>query len=465
VREPLPQQGAGSESEVLFDTFSFKKKYEFLESECDLSPMDSASMTMVAAIVLLVACSAFFSATETAFTSLNRLRLKARAEAGDQRSARTLALADDYDKLLTTILIGNNVVNIAATTVSTSLFIQLLGDYGPAVSTAVLTIVILIFGEVSPKSLAMDRSESFATFATPVMRLLMFLFTPLAWVFAQWKKLLSKIFREQEEDGITEEELVTMVDQAESEGGLDRHESELIRSAIEFGDMEAQEILTPRVDIVAAPDTASMEDIAALFAESGFSRLPVYHEDIDNIVGVIHEKDLYAARYRAQRDVAAITAPVLYTTGNTKISDLLRILQRKKAHMVVVVDEYGGTEGLCTLEDIVEELVGEIWDEHDEVIEEFKKQPDGSYLISCNAGLTDLYDLFRLKGECEANTVSGWVMEQIGRVPEQGDSFETDGLSVTVTRVEHRRVLEIRVVVLPETSPEKPDKRGEQGRG
>jgi len=405
---------------------------------------------MIVAILLLVACSAFFSATETAFTSLNRVRLKAKADAGDIASARTLATADNYDKLLTTILIGNNVVNIAATTVSTSLFIKFFGDYGPAVSTVVLTIVILIFGEVSPKSLAMERSESFARFATPVMRLLMFVLTPLAWLFAQLKHLLSKLLRAKEDGGITEEELVTMVDQAESEGGLDRHESELIRSAIEFGDMEVQEILTPRVDIAAVEDTDTMEDVAKVFAESGYSRLPVYHKDIDDIVGVIHEKDFHAARYRGQCDLSAMTAPVLYTTGNTKISDLLRILQRKKAHMVVVVDEYGGTEGLCTMEDIVEELVGEIWDEHDEIIEEFKKQPDGSYLISCNAALTDLYDMFRIRGECEANTVSGWVMEQIGRVPEAGDSFESDGLSVTVTRVDHRRVLEIRVVVLPE---------------
>ena len=405
---------------------------------------------MIFAIIILVAFSAFFSATETAFTSLNRVRLKAKADGGSVRAAQTLALAEDYDKLLTTILIGNNVVNITATTVSTALFLKLLGAYGPTVSTVVLTVVILIFGEVSPKSLAKERSESFAMFSTPIMRLLMVLFSPLAWLFSQLKRLLSRAFRAQDDEGITEEELVTMVDQAESEGGLDRHESELIRSAIEFGDMEVQEILTPRVDIAAVEDTDSMEEVARVFAESGYSRLPVYHEDIDDIVGVIHEKDFHAARYHGQSDLSAITAPILYTTGNTKISDLLRILQKKKAHMVVVVDEYGGTEGLCTLEDIVEELVGEIWDEHDEVIEEFKKQPDGSYLISCNAALTDLYDLFALKGECEANTVSGWVMEQIGRVPEEGDRFQSDGLDVTVTRVDHRRVLEIRVVVLPE---------------
>ena len=298
--------------------------------------------------------------------------------------------------------------------------------------------------------MAKENAEAFAMFAAPIMRVLMTVLAPVNYLFAQWKKLLSRIFRKSEDEGITEEELITMVDQAENEGGLDQHEGQLIRSAIEFNDLEVEEILTPRVDIVAAEDTATMDEIAAIFAENGYSRLPIYHDTIDNIIGVIHEKDFHAARYHGQEDVSAIVSNVLYTTGSTKISDLLRILQRAKAHMVIVVDEYGGTEGLCTLEDIVEELVGEIWDEHDEVIEEFKKQSDGSYLISCNANLTDLYDLFSIKGERDCTTVSGWVMEEIGRVPEEGDHFVYENLDVTVTRVDHRRVLEIRVVVLPQ---------------
>ena len=413
--------------------------------------MGSDSIGMLAALIILVIMSAYFSATETAFTSLNRIRLKSRAENGDQRAARTLALAEDYDRLLSTILIGNNIVNITATTISTVLFVKLLGgERGPAASTVVLTVVILIFGEISPKSLAKESPERFAMLATPLLRFFLLILTPLNFLFTQWKRLLSRIVRSKGDDSITEEELVTMVDQAETEGGLDQHESELIRAAIEFNDLEVEEILTPRVDIVAVEDTDSMDDIARAFAENGYSRLPVYHEDIDDIVGVIHEKDFHAARYHGQTDVSAIISTVLYTTGNTKISDLLRILQKEKAHMVIVVDEYGGTEGLVTLEDIVEELVGEIWDEHDEVIEEFRKQEDGSYLISCNADLSDLFDLFSIRGECDANTVSGWVMEQVGRVPEAGDRFQADDLDVTVTKVDHRRVMEIRVVVLPE---------------
>ena len=418
--------------------------------------LDSASIAMIVALIFLVVMSGYFSASETAFTSLNRARLKSWADNGDQRAARALALSEDYDKLLSTLLIGNNIVNNVATTIGAVLFIRLIDDVrGPTVSATVLTIVILIFGEVSPKSLAKESPERFAMFSAPLLGLFRTILTPLNFLFSQWKKLLSKVIRKSDDSGITEEELVTLVDQAESEGGLDQHESKLIRSAIEFNDLEVDEILTPRVDIVAVEDIDSMDEIAQAFAESGYSRLPVYHEDIDDIVGVIHEKDFHAARYRGIDDVKTIMGPMLYTTGNTKISELLRILQKEKAHMVIVVDEYGGTEGLVTLEDIVEDLVGEIWDEHDEVIEEFKKQEDGSYLISCSADLTDLFDLFSIKGECDANTISGWVMEQIGRVPEEGDHFVADGLDVTVTKVDHRRVLEIRVVVLASEEEEK----------
>ena len=417
--------------------------------------LDSASIAMIVGLVFCVIMSGYFSATETAFTSLNRVRLKSWADGGDQRAARTLALAEDYDKLLSTLLIGNNIVNNVATTIGAVLFIHLIDEVtGPTVSAIVLTVVILIFGEVSPKSLAKESPERFAMFATPLLGVLRTVLTPLNFLFTQWKRLLSKVFRKSADGGITEEELVTLVDQAESEGGLDQHESRLIRAAIEFHDLEVEEILTPRVDIVAVEDTDSMEEIAKIFAENGYSRLPVYHEDIDNIIGVIHEKDFHAARYRGLTSVKEMLGPMLYTTGNTKISELLRILQREKAHMVIVVDEYGGTEGLVTLEDIVEELVGEIWDEHDEVIEEFKKQEDGSYLIACSADLDDMFDLFAVKGACAATTVSGWVMEQVGRVPEEGDHFQAEGLDVIVTRVEHRRVIEIQVRVLPEEEPE-----------
>ena len=304
--------------------------------------MDSTSIAMLVALVALVAMSGYFSATETAFTSLNRIRLKNKADNGDRRAARTLELAEDYDRLLSSILIGNNIVNNVATTIGAVLFIRLLDDVrGPTVSAIVLTVVILIFGEVSPKSLAKESPEAWAMLSAPLLRAFVAVLTPANFLFTQWKRLLSLIIHKREEDGITEEELVTMVDQAENEGGLDEHESELIRNAIEFHDLEVSEILTPRVDIVAAEENSTMEEVGSLFAESGYSRLPIYQDSIDNIVGVIHEKDFYAARYRGETMISALKAPVLYTTGNTKISELMRILQRNKAHMAVVVDEYG----------------------------------------------------------------------------------------------------------------------------
>ena len=405
---------------------------------------------MTVAIVLLVMMSAYFSATETAFSCLNKIRMKSRAESGDHRAALAMDLVEDYDRLISTILIGNNIVNITASTVGTVLFTKLYAAYGPTVSTVVLTLVVLIFGEISPKSLAKEHAESFAMFSAPILRVFLLVLRPLNFLFSQWKRLLNMIFHPSEDQGITEEELITMVSEAENEGGLDQHESQLIRSAIEFGDLEAGDILTPRVDIVAVEDSASMEEIAAVFAESGYSRLPVYHKDVDDIVGVIHEKDFNAARYRGQGNISGCITPVHYTTANADLGLLLRTLQKKKAHMAIVVDEYGGTEGLLTMEDILEELVGEIWDEHDEVVESFRKQSDGSFLVAAGADLSDLYDLFSIKGDCDASTVSGWVIDQLGRLPLVGDHFQAEGLDVTVTMVDHRRVLEVRVAVAAE---------------
>ena len=412
--------------------------------------MDSSSLGMIIAIILLICMSAYFSATETAFSSMNRIRLKTRADDGDKRAAQVLAMSEDYDRLLSTILIGNNIVNITATTLGAVLFTKLVGEgYGPTVSTIVLTVAVLIFGEVTPKSIAKEQPEKFAMSAAPLLRILLVVLLPLNFLFSLWKKLLNHIFHTSDDQGITEEELITMVEEAEEEGGLDEHESELIRSAIEFGDLEVGDILTPRVDVYAVPRTATMEEVAAAFTESGYSRLPVYQESIDDIIGVIHEKDFYAARFRGQTSLEGFIGTVHFTTITTPLDELLRTLQLNKGHMAVVVDEYGGTEGIVTMEDIIEELVGEIWDEHDEVVELFRPQKDGSYLVSCEADLPDLYDLFSIRGDCDASTVSGWVLEQLNRLPKTGDHFQAEGLDVVITRVERRRVAEVQVRLLP----------------
>lgn len=411
---------------------------------------------MTVAIICLIAMSAYFSATETAFSSYNRIRVKNMAEDGNKRAALVLSMSENYDRLLSTILIGNNIVNITATTIGAVLFTKLLGEgRGPTVSTIVLTVVVLIFGEVSPKSIAKEHPEKFAMFSAPLLRVLMVILLPLNSLFTLWKKLLNLIFKPSEDNGITEEELITMVEEAESDGELDEHESELIRSAIEFGDLTAGDIFTPRVDIIALPDDATMEEAAVIFTESGYSRLPVYHGTVDNIIGVIHEKDFYSSRYRGHNSFSDFISPIHYTTANIPVDELLRTLQRQKSHMAIIVDEFGGTEGLITMEDIIEELVGDIWDEHDEVEEAFCRQEDGSYIVSCSATLHDLYDLFSLRGDCEASTVSGWVIDCMSRLPEVGDHFQAEGLDVTVTKVDQRRVLEIQVIRMAEELAEK----------
>ena len=421
-----------------------------------MSLMDSTCIAIIVILVILVGLSAWCSSTETAYSSVNKVRLKNKAEDGNPRAQNSLYLMEKYDKVLSCILIGNNIVNLTAATLGTVLFTKLLGPvYGPAASTVVLTIIVLIFGEITPKTLANDQAETFCMRAAPALRVCLVILTPLHLFFSLFQKAAIRLFRSSEEEGITEEELITMVEEAENEGGLEHHESELIRAAIEFNDMEVEDILTPRVDIVAAPDTITMEEFAVLFAENGYSRIPVYHGSIDNIIGVVHEKDFFSARYHNHTDVISLVSKVFYTTGSTKISDLLRLLQLRKTHMAVVVDEYGGTMGIVTMEDILEELVGEIWDEHDEVIEEFKPQGDGSYLISCSANLDDLFDRFSLRAvDIDSATISGWVMEQLGRVPVEGDHFVYETLDVTVTRVEHQRILEIRVFVLPKSESE-----------
>ena len=420
-------------------------------------------MTLWAALVILVGFSAFFSASETAFSSLNQIRLKSRAEDGDSSAARVLAMAEQYDKLLSTILIGNNIVNIAAASIGTILFTQMLGaERGATVSTIVLTIIVLIFGEVTPKSLAKEMPEKVATAVSPFLVLLMALMTPLTWLFTQWKKLLGHFVHSGEADTITEGELMTMVSEAENDGELTDRESELIRSAIEFDDVEVEEILTPRVDVVAVEDDIPLEELAQTFAESGYSRLPVYHGTIDNIIGVVHEKDFYIARLKKATKIDDLVVPTLYTTGSTQISQLLRTLREQHHHLAVVVDEYGGTEGIITLEDILEELVGEIWDEHDEVTEDFRKQSDCSWLVSGSASVDDLYEELDLPEEedIDSNTVNGLVQEKTCHLPKVGDRFTLGEYDGVVTRTAKRRVTEVRLTpAAPAEDAEKDDEK------
>ncbi len=409
--------------------------------------MGDGSTIKLIVIFFCLIMSAIFSATETAFLSFNRVRMKTMASDGDKRAQRVMKLADDYDALLSTLLIGNNIVNILLASMATLLFVEWFPSNGAGISTAVSTVVVLIFGEVSPKSIAKESPDSFAKFIAPFIGTLKTLFTPVNFLFRQWKRLLAKIFKFSGDTAMTGDELITIVDEAEHDGGIGEQEGELIRSAIEFDDVEAADIITPRVDIVAVPEDATMDEIAEVFHESGYSRLPVYKNSIDDIIGVLHEKDFYHMRQNGGGDIASVLGKALNVPCHIKISKLLSCFQREKAHMAVVLDDYGGTMGIATLEDVLEELVGEIWDEHDEVVELMTPEPDGSVIVAGIASPDDLFGFFEIEPDDDdelPQTVNGWVTRVCGELPNEGDSFDAEGLHVTVLKTDGKLVEKIR---------------------
>ncbi|MBS6196192.1 MAG: HlyC/CorC family transporter [Clostridiales bacterium] len=401
---------------------------------------DTFSLVM---IVICIVMSAYFSATETAFSSLNRIRIKNLADKGNKRARLVMKLSENYDSLLSTILIGNNIVNIASASIATALFIHMLGEEaGPSVSTAVTTVVVLIFGEVSPKSIAKESPEKFAMFSAPILNVLVKLLTPFNFLFGQWKKLLSLVFKSSDDIGITEEELLSIVDEAEQDGGIDEQESMLIHSALEFTEQEVIDILTPRINITAVSTKATKEEIAEVFAETSYSRIPVYEESIDHIVGIIYQKDFHSSIYRTEKDIFEIVRPTLYVHKNKKIGVLLKELQQKKMHFAVVLDEFGGTTGIVTLEDILEELVGEIWDEHDEVNSEIEKKFEGEWIVSGVANVEKVFEVLNIEidenEELPSVIVNGWVMKELEHIPDKGDTFAFKGYEITVLGVKDK---------------------------
>ena len=389
--------------------------------------------------------SAYFSATETAFSSANSTRLKTLAEKGNKRAALACKLLEQYDKLLSTILIGNNIVNILMASIATVLFVKYYGDAGATISTVVVTVVVLIFGEISPKSVAKDCAEKFAMFSAPFLRVLIWILIPANWLFSLWKKLLAKMFRLSADSKMSQEELLMLVDEVQQDGSIDKNEGELLRNAIDFSEQQAQDILIHRVDLAALPITASREEVAQMFTQTKYSRLLIYQDSIDHILGTVHQKDFYVGCGITDKPLAEIIAPPLFVLENEPISQLLKKLQQAKTHVAVVVDEYGGTCGIVTMEDILEELVGEIWDEHDEEEVFIHKTPEGNFLVDAGMNFEDFAAYFHLKTDSEMVSVSGWVMEQFGQVPEVGDSFSFANLHVTVTKVDNHRIEQIQV--------------------
>ena len=406
-------------------------------------------------MVICIILSGYFSATETAFSSLNKTRIKYMAEKGSKRAKRTLQLAENYDKLIATILIGNNIVNITTASIGTLLFVDLMGqELGATVSTVVVTIVVLIFGEITPKSIAKDYPERFAMFSAPMIGALLWLFTPLNFLFSLWKKLVALLFHSDEEDKMSQEELLLLLEEVEQEGAIDKSEGTLLRNAVEFGDLEVQSILTHRVDLEAVELSATKEEIAAKFTETRFSRLLVYEETIDKIVGVLHLKDFYDGMGINPKPLREIMTPPLFIHQTEKVDDLLQLLKANKSHIAVVIDEYGGTLGIVTMEDILEELVGEIWDEHDEVEEPFRQLSENTYLVDCTVTLDDFCDFFDVESDSESVSLGGWIMDQMQRIPEKGDQFTYENLTITATEIDDHRIEWVTVEVAPKEDNE-----------
>lgn len=422
--------------------------------------MNQASyQTLVIALIILVLFSGLFSATEIGYSSSNKIRLKNMANDDVKGAEDVLKILDNFDEFLTAILIGNNIVNISSASIGTVIFTRIYGDNGATISTIVITIIVLIFGEITPKSIAKKVPEKFACAMVGYVKFFMTVFKPLTWIFKLWKSLINSTIKVNDNYSDIADELITMVDEAEKDGNLEEHESDLISAAIEFNDLDVKDVLTPRVDVVAIDITMSSVEVEKTFRMNSFSRLPVYENSIDNIVGVIHEKDFYSQLYdnKDKWNIKKVIKPVIYTSESVQISTLLKQLQKAKLHLAVVTDEYGGTAGIITLEDIIEELVGEIWDEHDIVKEFYQKLSDTSYLVSCNADIDEMLERFAVDvddEEYEYITVSGWVIDQLDGIPKVGEEFDFHNLHITVTKADQRKVHEIRVDILPESEEE-----------
>ncbi len=415
---------------------------------------------LVLILVILILFSGLFSAIETAYSSANRIRLMNMEDDGEKRAKSVLQSIENFDSFLTTILIANNIVNIGAATIGTVLFTRIYGNRGATISTIVITVIVLLFGEITPKSLAKKVPERFACSTAGFVRFITIVLLPVSWIFRGWRKMVDKIIKVEEDDSDIADELITMVDEAEREGDLEEHESDLISAAIEFNDLDVRDVLTPRVDVIALPVDISLDEAEKIFRLNAYSRLPVYEGSIDTIIGVVHEKDFYnLLRDNSGKKLDSIIQPVLNTSENVKISTLLKQLQLMKLHMAIVLDEYGGTAGIITLEDIIEELVGEIWDEHDTVVEHYRQLADNVFLVKGDTDFEDMLEYFGMEDDEEEYdfiTVSGWVIDSLEHIPAAGESFDFRNLHVTVTKADLRRVLEVRAEI-QETEEEEDD--------
>ena len=411
-------------------------------------------------LVILIALSAFFSASETAYTTVNKIRLQNYVDAGSKKAKTALFIAENYDRTLTTILIGNNIVNIGASSIATLLFVKLFGPSGAAISTAVMTILILIFGEVLPMSFAKESSEKFALAFSRSLRILMTVFWPVVFLFIQLKKVAKHIspIKEEETPTVTEQELKFIVESIEDEGVLEKQESELVQHALEFDEKTVQEVLTPRVDMTTLDIEDDLQTNIGLVLTERFSRIPVCRGTSDRIIGILHTKDLLEALVRGDAiDLASMVQPAFFVYKTKKLSSLLADFKRNKTHVAIVTDDYGGTVGMVTMEDLLEELVGDIWDEDEEIIRDFVRIDSQHFLISGDLTIRELFDHLDLPfSNLESNHTScgGWALEALGHIPQAGEAFRFKNMTLTIQEMDDQRVKKLSVYLAPQPEEE-----------
>lgn len=416
--------------------------------------MDSSIIPNIVIIIMLLVLSALFSSCETAFSSVNKIRLKNYAAKGEKRAEKALKIANKFEDALTAILIGNNIVNILSTSISTVLFTQILGPGGVGAATVVMTVLVLVFGEITPKSFAKNHAEQCALMFAEPLSAFMIVLKPVVMVF----KVIQKLFKPKtEQPSVTEDELKYIIDEIEEQGVLEEQESDLVRSALEFDEITVDEILIPRVNVIAIEKNTPFNEIKEKFLTDMYSRLPVYEKNIDNIIGVITNKSFFRLMNENKENISDIIQEIIHISDLKLISEALKEMQKSKMHMAVVMDQYGGTKGIITLEDIIEELVGEIYDENDEIIAHFVKTGDNEYEVSGELSISDMLenlDMPEDKIECSGNSVGGWIMELLGHVAVENETVQSDIFKMTVLSMEDQKILKIRLEIVPKDTEE-----------
>ena len=417
--------------------------------------MDTSGVIQLISIIVLIFLSGFFSSAETALSTVNRVRMRSLEEEGNKRAARVNKILDNYSKMISTILIGNNIVNLTASSLATTLAMRI--NLAVGIATGILTIVVLLCGEIVPKTWAVLCSEKLALTYCNIIYLLMQVLTPVIIVVDLLSHGIIKLLHidpNKKASAMTESELKTYVDVSHEDGVIESEERKLIYNVFDFSDAHAKDIMIPRINMVTVSLDATYDDVLAVFRDSMYTRLPVYEDTLDNIVGIINQKDFYNFAYDSEQDIRSIIQKPLFIARQKRVGSLLKEFQQQQNHFAVVIDEFGGTLGILTLEDILEELVGEIWDENETAVTEIDRISEREYLVLGDTNVEKLFEQLDREQEFETTSVSGWVMGELGRIPKAEDTFEYQGLEVTVLTMAGKRVGKVRIRILPEDGQE-----------